>query len=119
MTTQRFSVSWKDWGVLFLVPPSIWYGYFWVVYLFAEAGCSDASAGTRPLADNVVTYLTLALTVLTITAIGFVTFRAYQRIRSGRDRSDVFPATLGAILGGFFIVATLFVGGPAIWLAPC
>lgn len=96
------------WTWLFLAGPVIWYLYFWVVYLAAEAGCT-ANSGA------VVTWLTIALTGATLVAIAYYTWKARQPV--GRDGGSLVKA--GFLLGIFFVIATLFVGVPAMFLQPC
>lgn len=95
------------WSWLFLAGPVIWYLYFWVVYLAAEAGCT-ANSGA------VVTWTTIGLTGATMVAIGYYTLRAR---RPDDDGSPLLKA--GVLLGVFFVIATLFVGVPALVLQPC
>lgn len=102
------------WAWLFLAGPIIWYLYFWVVYLAAEAGC-NANSGA------VVTWVTVGLTGGTIFAIAFYTWRA-KRIRGLWDRDNDDANALvkaGFLMGAFFVLATLFVGIPALILQPC
>ncbi len=97
------------WVWLFLAGPVIWYFYFWVVYLAAEAGCA---ADTGAL----VTWVTIGMTGATIVAIAYYTWRA-GRAAGEKGARPLIKA--GYLIGGIFLVATLFVGVPALVLHPC
>lgn len=102
------------WVWLFLAGPIIWYLYFWVVFLAAEAGCPANTAA-------LVTWVTIGLIGASMVAI------AYYAQPSSRSRSPRGPGPgnhdslvgVGLLLGAFFVVATLFVGVPALVLQPC
>jgi hypothetical protein len=103
---QAFSPRWV-W--LFLAGPVIWYFYFWIVYLAAEAGCvADTGA--------LVTWVTVGMTGATMVAIAYYTWRAARDAGGQSSRPLV---KVGYVMGGFFLVATLFVGVPALVLQPC
>lgn len=108
-TGNRFVPHWT-W--LFLAGPVIWYLYFWVVYLVAEAGCAAD-------AQVLVTWVTLGLTGVTLLAI------TYHALRSARESTETENDDIrslvraGLLMGGFFLVASLFVGVPALVLQPC
>lgn len=104
------------WTWLFLAGPVLWYVYFWVVYLAAEAGCV-AEAG------SLVTWTTVLLTGVTAAAVAYYAWRAFRDTdapdvthHEGSLRSLV---RTGWLLGILFVVATLFVGIPAVVLQPC
>lgn len=102
------------WAWLFLAGPILWYLYFWVAYLAAEAGCTVDSGA-------VVTWVTIGLTGATLVAIAYYTWRA-ERARRSRDAEGGNISSLiraGFLLGAFFVLATLFVGVPALVLQPC
>jgi len=101
------------WAWLFLAGPIIWYLYFWVVYLAAEAGCT-ADAG------EVVTWVTIGLTGGTMVAVAYYAWRA-ARARTEGDDDDGSGSLIraGFLMGLVFVVASLFVGVPALVLQPC
>ena len=102
------------WAWLFLAGPIIWYLYFWVVYLAAEAGCT-ANSGA------VVTWVTIGLTGATMVAIAYYALRGSRARGTQATGEDGTGSLIGAgmLLGAFFVVATLFVGVPALVLQPC
>ena len=101
------------WAWLFLAGPTIWYVYFWVAYLAAEAGCT-ADAG------EVVTWVTIGLTGATMVAIAYNAWRA-DRARAEGDDEDRTGTLIraGFLMGLVFVVASIFVGVPALLLQPC
>jgi hypothetical protein len=101
------------WAWLFLAGPTIWYVYFWVAYLAAEAGCT-ADAG------EVVTWVTIGLTGATMVAIAYNAWRA-DRARTEGDDEDRTGTLIraGFLMGLVFVVASMFVGVPALLLQPC
>lgn len=109
--TERDSAT-PEWAWLFLAGPILWYLYFWVVYLAAEAGC-NLNAGA------VVTWLTIGLTGATVVSIAYYAARASRSRESDDDNASGALVTVGLMLGVFFVVATLFVGAPALVLQPC
>lgn len=101
------------WVWLFLAGPVVWYGYFWVAYLAAEAGC------TAEVAD-LVTWTTIALTGAALAVIGHYTWRAIrtQQAKDGQDSGGSLIRA-GSLMGVIFVVATVFVGLPVLVLQPC
>lgn len=99
------------WTWLFLAGPTIWYLYFWVAYLAAEAGCA-ADAGA------VVTWVTIGLSGGTMVALAYHTSRA-RRTRHQHVSSSGSLMRAGFLMGAFFVLVTLFVGFPAVVLQPC
>lgn len=102
--------------VLFLAGPVIWFVYFMVVYLFAEAGCSP---GGLRVAPSVVTWFTVAVTVIAAIATATLAFRAARSLGEGSGGDWKLMRWGGAILGGLFVLAILLVGAPALVFAPC
>lgn len=104
------------WTWLFLAGPILWYVYFWVVYLAAEAGCV-AEVG------SLVTWTTVVLTGITMVAVVYYAWRAFHEadtLEVTHDRGDLRSLVrTGLLLGGLFAVSTLFVGIPALMLQPC
>lgn len=99
------------WTWLFLAGPLLWYLYFWIVYLAAEVGCAAGAGG-------LVTWVTIGMSVATIVAIAYYTLKAARGFaEGGGDERPLVRA--GYLLGGLFLVATLFVGVPAMALQPC
>jgi hypothetical protein len=112
MTRESF---WKSWPVLLVAGPSIWILHFFVVYLWAEAACSDAFEVGRT--TGVVTFVVVA-TALAVVLIALLAWRALRLANTHTDeREQLFR--WGAMLGALSIVATLFVGLPALYLSPC
>ena len=98
------------WAWLFLAGPVIWYFYFWIVYLAAEAGCV---ANTGAL----VSWITVGMSGATIVAIAYYAWQANRG--SGDAGGNRALVRAGYLMGGLFVVATLFVGVPALVLQPC
>lgn len=106
------------WAILFLAGPVIWYLHFWLVYLVAEAGC--AADDFRLLGLPGVSVVTVVATVVAVVAIGALTVLAYRRLSGGADDEPHRPLVLaGCLMGVLFLVATLFVGTPAVMMTPC
>jgi len=106
---------WKTWATLLLAGPTIWIAHFWAVYLTAEVGCVySTTIGGWPA----VSFVTVVATIMAIVAIGLVGLRA---VRGGRTADDhTRPLfSIGALLAGLSIIATLLVGLPAVLLSPC
>lgn len=104
----------RTWPVLVLYGPTIWITHFLAVYLIAEVGCAyPATIGPWPA----VVVITIALTVLAIAGIALIAARA-RRPEPSTD--SLFPLQrVGALLAVLSVVATLFVGVPALVLDPC
>lgn len=104
------------WTWLFLGGPVLWYVYFWVVYLAAEAGCV-AEIGL------LVIWVTVVLTSLTILGIAYYAWRSLQEVGvtrvTGGHGSVRSLVRAGVLLGGVFAAATLSVGIPALVIQPC
>lgn len=111
------------WPLIFLAGPVIWYVYFWVVYLLAEAGCSPGFAELAILGPKFVTVMTLTATSLALTLIVYLTAKAYGQmgrpLLSSSDNEANWFHLLAAMLGVWFLVATMFVGLPALYLDVC
>lgn len=98
------------WAWLFLAGPTIWYLYFWVGYLAAGEGCPANTAA-------LVTWVTIGLTGASMIAIAY-----YAQPGSGSRaprNSDDSLVGVSLLVGVLFVVATLFVGVPALVLQPC
>jgi len=102
--------------VLFLAGPVIWYAYFWLVYLIAEAGCTP---GGLSLDSAGVALVTVGVTVLAGAATTILGVGAAKAIGHGRDGNWRLMHWGGAVLGGLFTLAILLVGLPALVFAPC
>jgi len=103
---------WSWWPVLFLAGPVVWYLYFWVVYLAAEAGCAFGFRG--------VSVFTVVLTIFSAITVG--AFALLARRRSSRRQDGDYRQVLvqaGFLLGVMFLIGTVFVGVPALVLQPC
>jgi hypothetical protein len=105
------------WIVLFLAAPALWYLFFWVVYLMAEAACASTLAFTETAGIATVSLLTIVLTVLSALPVAWLMVRALRAARSESPQQPLVFA--GALLGITFFVATVFVGAPALFFAPC
>lgn len=107
-----------------IAPPIIWISYFMVVYLIAEAGCAIEMGGELLLGLQRVNVITIVATLLSTGAISFFTLRSFRRFRradreatsASQDRS---LGLMGVLSGTFFILASLYVGVPALVMAPC
>jgi hypothetical protein len=128
---QRARVTWA----VFLAGPVIWFAYFMLVYLVAEAGCTGGGPGLRLFDPPVPTVVTLATTaVAALACLGFAGW-GYRQWRTSKhqsaageagDRSGDLVNDLGGSLGfaGFLLsllsfVTILFVGLPALFLPAC
>ena len=107
-----------------IAPPIIWISYFMVVYLVAEAGCAMEMPGGGVLGLQGVNVITIVATLASIVVIGFFTLRSWRRLTladseaasASQDRS---LGLMGVLSGAFFIVASIYVGVPALVMAPC
>ncbi|MGH8926214.1 MAG: hypothetical protein ACRDWA_16525 [Acidimicrobiia bacterium] len=105
------------WVVLFLAGPVIWYLFFWVVYLIAEAACVSSLAFTATADVPTLSLITIALTVLSATAVVWFMVSAFRQANLDSPHQSLVLA--GAILGVSFFIATVFVGLPALFFRPC
>lgn len=118
--------------VLFLAGPTIWFAYFLLVYGLGEVLCKPLRTDIQVVGLPLVSFLTLAATVLA--ALGTLAFTAqsYRRWRASRHAATTSPAEddiihghedvlamAGVLLGGLFFVAVLFTGAPALVVQPC
>ncbi|MGH8959443.1 MAG: hypothetical protein ACRDVK_12315 [Acidimicrobiia bacterium] len=105
------------WIVLFLAGPVIWYVFFWVVYLMAEAACVSSLALTETAGLPTVSLITIALTL--ISAVPVVWFMVHAFRKADGDSPHRALVMAGGVLGISFFVATVFVGLPALFFSPC
>lgn len=105
------------WIVLFLAGPVIWYLFFWVAYLMAEAACVSTLAFTETAGFPTVSFITIALTVVTAVPVVWFMIRAFGQADGDSPHQGLVKA--GGILGISFFVATVFVGLPALFFRPC
>lgn len=108
----------SSWPAHLLSGPVIWIMHFWVVYLWAEAGCVTPQ---RIMGFSSVAIVTILATVVAVGAIilfGLRTNRAFQQADTRGDHRRLLYY-LGLLLSGMSVVATLFVGLPALFLEPC
>lgn len=121
MTSKRLLRS----GVVFLAGPAIWYLFFWVVYLIAEAGCTAGSGDFRVFGLDGVVVATLGLTALAAVLTVVYAGRARRELAAyDTGLGDVLDwrralVYAGGLLAGLFLIATLFVGLPVVVLRPC
>ena len=95
----------------------IWYVFFWVVYLMAEAACVSTLAFTETAGIPTVSLIAITMTLLTAVPVTWYMIRAFRKARiESPQQSLIFS---GAILGISFFVATVFVGMPALFFRPC
>lgn len=107
-----------------VAPPIIWIIYFMAVYLIAEAGCAMEMLDDGLLGLQGVNAITIVATVASVGAIGFFTVRSWKRLRRADRESDSANqdrslGLMGVLSGAFFIVASIYVGVPALVIAPC
>ena len=107
-----------------IAPPIIWISYFMIVYLVAEAGCAMDLMGDVQTGIQGVNVITIVATLLSAGAIGFFTLRSWRRFKRADNEGsspsqDRSLALMGVLSGTFFIVASLYVGLPALVMAPC
>lgn len=115
------------WPVVFLAGPVVWYLFFWIAYLIAEAGCAPGVEPFEIFGWSGVSFLTVALTAAAVGLIAWFFVVAYRQTKSTSlmdvsEDPDDFRSTflaLGTGLAVLFIAASLFVGLPALVLAPC
>jgi heme/copper-type cytochrome/quinol oxidase subunit 3 len=110
--------------ILFLAGPVIWYGYFWLVYMVAEAACTRGGLAFRGFGLNGVSLVTVALSLLSIVASAALAVMAYRLWARREENDSPGPDTHllywgGAALGALFTLAIALVGLPAIVLVPC
>lgn len=105
------------WIVLFLAGPVVWYLFFWVVYLTAEAACVSTLAFTKTAGVPTVSFITMALTIVTAIPVVWFMVRAFRRADGNSPHQALVKA--GGILGISFFIATVFVGLPALFFRPC
>lgn len=102
----------------------IWMVYFFVVYLIAEARCSISLLEFELLGAPAASVATVVLTMLAIGAILGFGAGSWRRWDRPDEQSDVVEqgrvlGLLGLISGAIFVVATLAVGLPVLFLPPC
>ena len=128
----------------FLAGPLIWCAYFSLVYMIAEAACAtnrgllDFQLAGLPALSVVVLASTVIAALVTL-YFAWQSIRlwqsARQKLKSIEQPSDVAPeahdvvqitgersqfmAFAGLLLSLSFLVATLYVGLPALVLRPC
>ena len=107
----------ERWVVLFLAGPVIWYLFFWLVYLMAEAACVSSLAFTETAGIPTVSFITIALTVITAVPVVWFMLRAFRKVDGDSPHHAL--VTAGGIMGISFFVATVFVGLPAFFFSPC
>lgn len=95
----------------------IWYLFFWVVYLMAEAACVSTLAFTETAGLPTVSLITIALTLITAIPVVWFMVRAFRLSEDDSPHHALVKA--GGILGISFFVATVFVGLPALFFRPC
>lgn len=123
--------------VLFLAGPVIWSLHFVSVYVVAEAVCATGGFDARVVGLRVLSFITVAATLIAVAAIAFFAAHAWRRWRDGhvasgtgapRDEpgpadevghNETVLALGGVLLGAVFFVAVLFVGVPALFLQSC
>jgi hypothetical protein len=105
VTNKTHDRFWSSWPVLLAGAQIIWIAHFFVVYLWAEASCNR-------LADSAVRLITLSATIVAVVAITLLIRRTWK-LRG----QPIFYA--GFLLSALALVATLFVGLPALFLDPC
>ena len=105
-----------------LAAPVLWFVYFMVVYLFAEAACHDGSARFDVAGVDGVATITVLSTVLAVGLTVPIVSSAARRVlaadatgeREGRDLD-----LIALLLSGCFLLAIIAVGIPALVLQPC
>lgn len=110
--------------ILFLAGPVIWYAYFWLVYLVAEAACTADGLAFRALGLPGVSLVIVALSLLCIAASAGLAFIAFRLLAgSSKDEASEPDRHLfyggGTALGALFALAIAMVGLPAIVVVPC
>lgn len=101
---------------LLLAGPVLWSLHFLVVYLFAEAACTDEGRGIDAGRGPAVVWVTVVATVVGVLACAAAALWAHRRARVGPDRE---LALVGALLSWLGVVSVLFVGVPALVVSAC
>lgn len=107
----------REWLLLFLAGPVLWYLHFWAVYLLAEAYCTFEGAGDGSATPSLLSVLVIGATVVAVGVIAWTTLRAARADPSAGHRGEL--AWVGMLLGGVFAVATALVGLSALLVPPC
>jgi hypothetical protein len=111
----------------YLLPPVIWSLYFAIVYAVQGAGCAVAVEPPGPEGFGPLRAILPALTLIAAVAIagcGFWSWRTWQRVREAEERGREFQRASflanGTLLSaGLFLIGTLWVGLPILFLDPC
>lgn len=116
--------AWRTAAVL-LAGPMIWTLHFLVVYLVAEAGCSDGGRLLRSLRPPVPAIVTIVATVVAVVACLVAARWGARRWRRDRGDGEGKPdpggslALAGSLLSLLGVAVVLFVGVPALVLPTC
>ena len=111
-------------GTGFLITPVLWFAYFMIIYALQGAACVGGMIGPETLR------LTLALLSLAvagaIAALGVWSYRSWRQLleeleeeeqqRPGHSSFLAYGALLHA---GLFLVATLWIALPSLFMDPC
>ena len=115
------------WAVL-LAGPVVGTVYFWLVYLLAEAGCSE---DLELISETTLRIVVLAGAAATIGVLTFAAWRAGQAWRAAgpdlagdettgaRAENERFMATTALTLLGLFLLFALFLAAPVIGVSLC
>lgn len=111
----------------FILPAAIWALYFAVVYSVQGAGCAATLESPGPSGFGPLWGILLAITLIaaaTIAATGFWSWQTWRRVEPEADRDVAFERStflsLGTLLNALlFLVATLWIGLPALLFDPC
>lgn len=103
--------------------PIIWMTYFFVVYLIAEARCSISLFEFEILGAPAAFILTIVFTILAVMMILGFAAGSWRRWRR-RGATDVAEqgrvlGLLGVVSALIFVIATLSVGVPVLFLPAC
>jgi len=116
-------------GVGFLITPVLWFVYFLVIYSLHGAGCAGGLNARTLLGTNLLQLLMLLLTAAVaavIVALGVWSYRSWKRLLEQLEGDELEAhghmtfLAYGALLhAGLFLVATLWIGVPSVFLEPC
>ena len=119
-TSQANRTSAATW-IMLLAGPTIWYVYFWVVYLLAESVCRRGGLDFTVIGMAGLSLLTIAITVA---ASALMRHRRPPKLLIWREEDVAATGRAGLsfaalVLSGIFLLAVLATGLPALGLEPC
>lgn len=117
-----------------LLAPILWSVYFLAVYVLNSVACTKGFVGLTVLGFGIVPFSVTVATLLTLAAMLALAAVAWARFQPVRDAEDHvhsgdpdlarlarrrFMALAGLLQAGLHILATLYVGLPALLVPEC